>query len=235
MSQEAGYSNYDNLLIQARGSAKHWIPRLCEALKKENPEMIVDDIRERVKKDCISIWQRDTITDALPVEYKNKRKQEAGRKGRQRQLEQADGTVITTENVPDSNRASLVPNLQSEQYYGADDSSIARLKSQLEEVREENRKLRQTTTLPELEEQLYDGRGIMDIREIPKINDKPRENFELLIERYNSIILDRIKTNERVPLSLYVISRTGLLVPIKIIISFKDKDAHIELNKNKLN
>ena len=84
MSQEAGYSNYDNLLIQARGSAKHWIPRLCEALKKENPEMIVDDIRERVKKDCISIWQRDTITDALPFEYKNKRKQEAGRKGRQR-------------------------------------------------------------------------------------------------------------------------------------------------------
>lgn len=162
----------------------------------------------------------------------NRRRVEREGKG---SLNKQTGPVITTENVPDSNRASLVPNLQSEQYYGADDSSIARLKSQLEEVREENRKLRQTTTLPELEEQLYDGRGIMDIREIPKINDKLRENFELLIERYNSIILDRIKTNEKVPLSLYVISRTGLLVPIKIIISFKDKDAHIELNKNKLN
>ena len=126
----------------------------------------------------------------------NRRRVEREGKG---SLNKQTCTVITTENVPDSNRASLVPNLQSEQYYGADDSSIARLKSQLEEVREENRKLRQTTTLPELEEQLYDGRGIMDIREIPKINDKLRENFELLIERYNSIILDRIKTNEKIP------------------------------------
>ena len=58
MSQEAGYSNYDNLLIHARGSAKHWIPRLCEALKKENPEMIVDDIRESKERLYINMAER---------------------------------------------------------------------------------------------------------------------------------------------------------------------------------
>ena len=114
MSQEDGYSNYDNLLTQARGSAKHWIPRLCEALGKENPEMTPDDIRDTVKKDCISIWQRDTITDALPDEYKDKTRQEVGRKGRQKQLAQENvsgGTVTTTKICPTLIGRNLPPRL----------------------------------------------------------------------------------------------------------------------------
>jgi hypothetical protein len=34
-----GYSKYDQLLAQARGSAKYWIPKLCEALRRESSEM----------------------------------------------------------------------------------------------------------------------------------------------------------------------------------------------------
>ena len=78
-------THYDQLLEQARGSAKYWIPKLCEALRKENSEMSNDDIRERVKKDCIGTWQRDTITEALPEEYKDKLRSELGKKGRQKQ------------------------------------------------------------------------------------------------------------------------------------------------------
>lgn len=238
MSQEDGYSNYDNLLTQARGSAKHWIPRLCEALGKENPEMTPDDIRDTVKKDCISIWQRDTITDALPDEYKDKTRQEVGRKGRQKQLAQENvsgGTVTTTEDLPDSNRAKSASDTLSEQYSGHDISYLPKLKNQLEEEKEENRKLRQTLAIQELEKQLYDGRGIMDLKEMPIINSKPKENLELLIGRYNDIILNLINTNEGLPLSLYVITKTGLLAPIKLKISFKDNNAQIELDRNRLN
>jgi hypothetical protein len=66
-------------LKQARGSAKYWIPQLCQALKEENSNLSNEDIRDRVVKDCISIWQKDTIRDALPDEYKDKQKQEAAR------------------------------------------------------------------------------------------------------------------------------------------------------------
>jgi hypothetical protein len=38
-------------------------------------------MREIITKDCIEIWQRATIRDALPEEYKEKAKQEAGRMG----------------------------------------------------------------------------------------------------------------------------------------------------------
>jgi hypothetical protein len=100
----ANCSKYDQLLEQARGSAKYWVPKLCEELRRENSEMSNDDIRERVKKDCIGTWQRDTITDALPEEYKDKLRSELGKKGRQKQLEQAGGTV-TTEILPASDRA----------------------------------------------------------------------------------------------------------------------------------
>jgi hypothetical protein len=68
-------STYDNLLNQARGSAKYWIPQLCQALKEENSNNLPnEDIRDRrVKKDCTSIWQKeDTIRDALPDTRKEK-------------------------------------------------------------------------------------------------------------------------------------------------------------------
>jgi len=68
------YSQYDNLLKQARRSAKYWIPQLCLALKEENSNNLSnEDTRGRVMKNCISIWQKeDTIRDALPDAIKEK-------------------------------------------------------------------------------------------------------------------------------------------------------------------
>jgi hypothetical protein len=93
----ANCSKYDQLLEQARGSAKYWVPKLCEALRRENSEMSNDDIRERVTQDCLPIWQKSTIRDALTDEYKQIDKAQAGKKGRQKQLEQAGGTLTVTE------------------------------------------------------------------------------------------------------------------------------------------
>ena len=66
------HKDYESLLKQARGSAKYWIPQLCQALKEENSNLSNEDIRDRVVKDCISIWQKDTIRDALPDAIKEK-------------------------------------------------------------------------------------------------------------------------------------------------------------------
>jgi hypothetical protein len=42
--------------------------KVCAALKRENPNYPNYDIREIVAKDCIEIWQKATIMDALPVQ-----------------------------------------------------------------------------------------------------------------------------------------------------------------------
>ena len=61
------------------------------ALKKENPNSSNYDIRKIVTKDCIEIWQKATIRDALPDGYKEKARQELGKEGRQKQLERVSG------------------------------------------------------------------------------------------------------------------------------------------------
>jgi hypothetical protein len=85
LSEEINYDklSYDELLRFARGSARVLIPKLCAALKRENPNYSNYDIREIVTKDCIEIWQKATIREALPDEYKDKTKQEQGKKGRE--------------------------------------------------------------------------------------------------------------------------------------------------------
>jgi hypothetical protein len=99
LSEEINYDrlSYDELLRFARGSAKAMIPKMCAALKRENPHYSNYDIREIVTKDCISIWQKTTIVDALPDEYKDKAKAEASRKGRQMQLVQEQTSGLLTE------------------------------------------------------------------------------------------------------------------------------------------
>jgi hypothetical protein len=54
---------------------------LVEALKLESPQITNDDIKDRILKDFLQFWTRETIMDSLGNEYKDKVKQEAGQKG----------------------------------------------------------------------------------------------------------------------------------------------------------
>lgn len=84
-------AEYDDLLTEAtakanafRATAKNYIPRMYAALRNENPNISAEDIGDRIKKDCVSIWSRRTIIDALPDEAKDPKKQESGRLGQKK-------------------------------------------------------------------------------------------------------------------------------------------------------
>ena len=85
-------SYYDSLLEQANitgtEAARTWIPKLRYALKDEDKNLSKEDIKDRVEKDCVEIWSKSTIRTYIPDEFKDVQKQEAGRKGREKQLEQ---------------------------------------------------------------------------------------------------------------------------------------------------
>jgi hypothetical protein len=49
------------------------------ALRNENSNLIPEDARDRIEKDCMNIWSKRTILDALPDEAKDLEKQKAGR------------------------------------------------------------------------------------------------------------------------------------------------------------
>jgi hypothetical protein len=79
-------SEYDELLEKARkageqfrSTAKEFIPKMYKALCNENSNISPEDARDRIEKDCVGIWVKRTILDALPDEAKNREKQKAGR------------------------------------------------------------------------------------------------------------------------------------------------------------
>jgi hypothetical protein len=49
------------------------------ALRKEDPNTRPEDARERIEKDCIDMWRKRTILDALPDEAKDQTKQKSAR------------------------------------------------------------------------------------------------------------------------------------------------------------
>jgi len=79
-------SEYDDILEKAReaaeqfrSTAKEFIPKMYKALRNENHNISPEDARDRIEKDCVGIWSKRTILDALPDEAKNQEKQKAGR------------------------------------------------------------------------------------------------------------------------------------------------------------
>jgi hypothetical protein len=79
-------SEYDDLLKKVRAeaeafrsTAKEYIPKMYYALRREDGNISTEDARDRIEKDCIGIWSKRTMLDAIPDEAKNQKKQEAGR------------------------------------------------------------------------------------------------------------------------------------------------------------
>jgi hypothetical protein len=71
-------TEYDKLLEEARvkaeafkSAAREYIPKMYFATRNENPHLTPEDARDRIEKDCINIWSKRTILDALPDEAKD--------------------------------------------------------------------------------------------------------------------------------------------------------------------
>jgi hypothetical protein len=262
MSQEQNYDNlsYDEILNMARGSSKRWIPRLCAALKRENPNYSNYDIREIVMKDCVSIWQKDTIRDALPEEYKDKAKQEAARLSHKNK----DQSGQTTEFVPDENPAepSSVGSIEdvSESFDNmnrgpdviTESEKVKKLENRLNESETERTVLRQEIDvlkndikvlqektapelLRELQEKFYNEPGLLDAKKLQKVSMEAGKNLMLLVERYNSIIQEAVESGKPVPFGTYIMTKPDMkLVPVNITVDFDRRKITMSLWEKKL-
>ena len=107
-------NRYDEFLAELKNShnttVKTAIARLYELLKEEDPNLSKDDMYERIMKDCLEIWRKETIQKFMPEDLKDKERQEAGRSGRKKQLI----SVTTDGNVAGINRAENEPESEKE-------------------------------------------------------------------------------------------------------------------------
>src|SRR5215210_4302236 len=93
--------NLNNII---RTTAKEYIPQLYQSLCHENSNITTLDARERIEKDCLELWSKRTIIDALPDEAKNLKKQKAGRQKHKNQ-KQISAAIIA---VPKKEQQKLI-------------------------------------------------------------------------------------------------------------------------------
>jgi hypothetical protein len=245
-------SKYDQLLEQARGTAKYWVPKLCEALRRENSEMSNDDIRERVTQDCLPIWQKSTIRDALTDEYKQKDKAQAGKKGRQKQLEQAGGTLTVTEEpeLPIKLRAENGSNSSTGQKSQTSDRPSseemnAKVQSRLDNSNQELKKAEKR--IPAIQgrqntedvSQLNSGVGPVNTHNDIRTSDTYRRDLALHVYEIGELIRKKIATDGKASRQFFILTRHKKTqiedtVPVNFTVDFNKMTISLVLDEDKI-
>jgi hypothetical protein len=113
-------NSYEECLMQLKASSKaayDYIPKMCNALRQENPQHSNNDIRDRVTKDCLEVGlARATIIHNIPQEFKDPDKVEAGKKGAERKKivlskTTSGAAAAEAENSPESPNESNLSSL----------------------------------------------------------------------------------------------------------------------------
>jgi len=96
---------YEQLLAEAirlrkkhETRAKDFIPRMYEILAKSEG-LTPQDAADRIYKDLVGIWEKDTIRRLLPIETKNQSARE--RQALSRMSIKSSGVILQTEEGPD--------------------------------------------------------------------------------------------------------------------------------------
>jgi hypothetical protein len=234
-------SKYDSLLKQAREAgrmlARTWIPRLCQALKEENSEMSNEDIRDRVEKDCAYIWSKSTIRTYISDEFKDLQKQEAGRKGREKQLEEpipaggARETGAENSSVPskmlesesfDRPRQDIGDGKETyeklqrrsknrlEFEVKSRDDIIKQQSQEIQKLRQEIQKLQELVDSQTMDDipQLIDNKiGPVEVQNLSKVSEFDKRGYQILASRFGEVVRRKIISEGKVGVRFYIISK----------------------------
>lgn len=234
---EFEYADYEGLLSLARNAgmnlAKRFIPRLCQQLKKENPEMSDEDVRDTVTNDCADVWSKATIRKFIPDEYKDEAAAALARKKHEkdRLLSVTEsGQQFTNENIagtnPAENSSASQTEQESERFEDMDrgpdvktyPKMISQLRDELKNVREtyeaklkeEREKLnfaQSPDNLEKIPELVDDKIGPVKVQNLSKISQFDRRGYQILAGRLAELVKRKIESEGKVAVKLYVLTK----------------------------
>lgn len=215
-----------------------------------------EDIRATVTNDCADVWSKATIRKFMPDDYKDPKKQAAGKKRQENRLEEPIpvGTV-PTENSPDSQTEQ-----ESERFEDMDKGPdvkhthkvINQLKSELKNVREtyearlkeeeEKEKLsyvENPDNLEKIPEIIDDKIGPVKIQNLSKISQFDRRGYQILAGRFAELIRRKLAAEGRASIKFYVIGKDRTtnvesLVPVSFIVDLKERTTDMTLDESRL-
>jgi hypothetical protein len=244
------YSKYHQLLEQARGSAKHWIPKLCQALREENSVMSEEDIRTRVTRDCLSIWQITTINNALPEEFKNKERSQTGKKGRQKQLEQANGTLTISEE-PTILWANKDSDSSTEQELQSLDKPrhremVSQLQGQFNNTMEEQddakkagAALVRTKNTDDVSDMNNERDNLLESHKATKLSEQDKKECAYFVDRAGILMRRKFASSGSATVRFSILterrnSKTECLIPVKFRVDFTKKTTSLILDERRM-
>jgi hypothetical protein len=238
------YSKYHQLLEQARGSAKHWIPKLCQALREANSVISNEDIRKRVTRDCLSEWQRPTINNALPKEFKNKERSQTGKKGRQKQLEQANGTLTISEE-PTISWAKKDSDSSTEQELQSLDrpshrEMVSQLQDQSNNTRQEQEEAKKAVAALAGRKNMDNERdNLLESDKATKLSELDKKECAYFVDRARKLMRRRFASSGRAIIRFSILterksSKTECLIPVKLQVNFIEKTTSLVLDERRI-
>jgi hypothetical protein len=263
MMVESEYADYNSLVELARQTAtehaKEWIPKLCEALKRENPEMPKGDIRETVTNDCRDFWSRATISKFIPDEYKDPQKQKAGKKGREKQLEKPipagmvraeDSSASQTEQESESfdrPRQDVVvgkvryEKLERQFKNRLEFETKSRddiIKQQSQEI-QKLRELRDSQTIDDIPQLVDNKIGAPKVQNLSKISELDKRGYQILASRFGEIVRRKLVSEGKATIMFYIIGKdrttnVEYLVPISFMVDMMGRTTEMVLDESRL-
>ena len=89
--------------------------------------------------------------------------------------------------------------------------------------------------LLELQENFYDGSGLLDVKAMDKISEEAGRDIETMLKKYNGRIQVAVESGHPVPVGTYLIAKPNMkLVPIRITVDFYKKKIELSLWQEKL-
>lgn len=203
---------------------------LCLALKEENSNISNDDIRDRVMKDCISIWQKDTIRKALPDEYKDKQKQEAARISHKNRNKSGESTIFaepsTDAGLSPAETFSSEPTEQKSRTFDISETEvISQFKNQLDR---KDRKLKEV---------IHENTRLRHYKKTP--SEDMIRGYNARVSKINFVISKAVKEkldNEgQIYLRVIIADKDNYLTAVLLSIDFFKRKAFVTLDKKALN
>jgi hypothetical protein len=236
--------------------------KALSSIKEENSEMSNEDIRDRVEKDCAYIWSKSTIRTYIPDEFKDLQKQEAGRKGREKQLEEPIPAGGARETGAEN---SSVPSkvLESESFdrprqdIGDGKETYEKLqrrsKNRLEfEVKsrddiikqqsQEIQKLQELVDSQTMDDipQLIDNKiGPVEVQNLSKVSEFDKRGYQILASRFGEVVRRKIISEGKVGVKFYIISKdrtTNIeyMVPVLFTVNMVGRATELALDESRL-
>jgi hypothetical protein len=199
--------------------------------------------------DCLPIWQKSTIRDALPAEYKQKEKAQAGKKGRRKQLQQAGGTLTITEepelpvklragNGSDSStgqKSETFDRQSPEDMVSLPQGQLNNTKQELQEAKKGIVAIQARQNIEDLQSQNGEGVGLLKADKVIRISGIDKRDCAAYVLRWREFIKRKIESDGEASLKFFILSkRRQLLVPVNFRIDFNQMNTSLLLDESRI-